>query len=136
MNTSMEVIHHGVIIGRQWRGHECGTPSAEAPLAGTRAKKMERRLLFRSGGRWKPANGVMKRGWGWGVRRRRDEKKRIGDKVSISATDSMIKTDIRASAHCCASDSLETIICRDAMDTVLSGCSEDTHRNAGSGEGD
>lgn len=56
-----------------------------------------------------------------------------GDKVSISPTDSVIKKDIRASARCCASDSLETIICRDATDTVLSGCDEDTHRTAGSG---
>lgn len=39
MNTSMEVIHHGVIIGRQWQGHECGTPAAEAHSLDREPKK-------------------------------------------------------------------------------------------------
>lgn len=51
-----------------------------------------------------------------------------GDKVSICGTDAVIKGDIRALARCCASDSLETIICHDQMDIVLPGCTADMHR--------
>lgn len=55
MNTSMGVIHHGVIIGRQWQGHECGTPTAEALSLESKPKKkkIDQHLLCRIGGWWR-----------------------------------------------------------------------------------